>query len=246
MTRIVMGPFNRVEGDLEVTLTTRDGRVTEAHVNAPMFRGFERMLAGRAPLDALTIVPRICGICSVSQTVAAALALRQACAAEVPPNGVWATHLMLACENLADHLTHFYVFFMPDFTRAVYRNRRWFAQAQQRFGALIGSTPGSGEHNRAAVAARARWFELVGTLGGKWPHTGSILPGGSSRALNSGERVRLLARVREMRAFLEHTLFGTPLEEVAALDSLAACSAGVAAMLAATSPCFWTLPTIPA
>jgi len=225
MTRIVMGPFNRVEGDLEVTLTTRDGRVTEAHVNAPMFRGFERMLAGRAPLDALTIVPRICGICSVSQTVAAALALRQACAAEVPPNGVWATHLMLACENLADHLTHFYVFFMPDFTRAVYRNRRWFAQAQQRFGALIGSTPGSGEHNRAAVAARARWFELVGTLGGKWPHTGSILPGGSSRALNSGERVRLIARVREMRAFLERTLFGGPLEAVAALHDLTALQA---------------------
>jgi len=220
MARLVLGPFNRVEGDLEVTLSTQNGRVTEANVNAPMFRGFERMLAGRAPLDALTIVPRICGICSVSQTVAAALALRQACAVVPPVNGVLATHLMLACENLADHLTHFYVFFMPDFTRAVYRNRRWFAQAQQRFGALVGSTPGNGQHNRAAVAARARWFDLVGTLGGKWPHTGSILPGGSSRALNSGERVRLLARVREMRAFLEGTLFGGPLEAVAALHDL--------------------------
>jgi len=167
----------------------------------------------------LTIVPRICGICSVSQTVAAALALRQACAAEVPANGALATHLMLACENLADHLTHFYVFFMPDFTRTVYAKRPWFAQAQQRFGALVGSTPGNGQHNRAAVAARARWFELVGTLGGKWPHTGSILPGGSSRALHGGERVRLLARVREMRAFLEGTLFGGALEGVAGLNN---------------------------
>ena len=40
---------------------------------APMYRGFEQMLQGRAPHDALVIVPRICGICSVSQSVAAAL-----------------------------------------------------------------------------------------------------------------------------------------------------------------------------
>jgi hydrogenase large subunit len=76
--------------------------------------------------------------------------------------------------------------------------------------------------SRAALAARARWFELIGTLGGKWPHTGAILPGGSARAIEAAERMRLLARVREMRAFLEQTLFGTPLEEVTALDSLAA------------------------
>lgn len=73
-----------------------------------------------------------------------------------------------------------------------------------------------------ALAARSNWFELIGTLGGKWPHTGAILPGGSARAIEAAERVRLLARVREMRAFLEQTLFGTQLEEVAALDSLAA------------------------
>ncbi|MDI1243982.1 MAG: nickel-dependent hydrogenase large subunit [Rhodoferax sp.] len=220
--RLVLGPFNRVEGDLEVQLEVADGRVTEARVNAPMFRGFELMLAGREPMDALTIVPRICGICSVSQSVAAARALADACGVLMPPNGVLATNLMLACENLADHLTHFYLFFMPDFTGRVYHGRAWQAQAQQRFAALAGSPTGGGLHSRQALAARARWFELIGTLGGKWPHTGAILPGGSARAIESAERVRLLARVREMRAFLEQTLFGTPLEEVAALDSLAA------------------------
>ncbi|MDD2919336.1 nickel-dependent hydrogenase large subunit [Rhodoferax sp.] len=220
--RLVLGPFNRVEGDLEVQLDVANGRIREAHVNAPMFRGFELMLAGRDPMDALTIVPRICGICSVSQSVAAARALADACGVVMPPNGVLATNLMLACENLADHLTHFYLFFMPDFTGQAYHGRAWLAQAQQRFAALAGSTTGGGLHSRQALAARARWFELIGTLGGKWPHTGAILPGGSSRAIETAERVRLLARVREMRAFLEQTLFGTPLEEVAALDSLAA------------------------
>ncbi len=42
-TRIV-GPFNRVEGDLEVSLEITDGRVVSAQVNSPMYRGFEQML----------------------------------------------------------------------------------------------------------------------------------------------------------------------------------------------------------
>ena len=222
MTRLILGPFNRVEGDLEVQLEVADGRVREARVNAPMYRGFEVMLVGRDPMDALTIAPRICGICSVSQSVAAARALADASGVQVPPNGQHAINLMLACENLADHLTHFYVFFMPDFTRAVYAGRSWFAQAQRRFAPVVGGASGSGLHNRAALAARARWLQLMGALGGKWPHTGALLPGGTSRAIESTERVRLLAHLREMRAFLEQTLFGTALEEVAALSSLSA------------------------
>ncbi|MBX3603994.1 MAG: nickel-dependent hydrogenase large subunit [Piscinibacter sp.] len=213
MTRLVVGPFNRVEGDLEVRLEVADGRVAEARVNAPMYRGFEQMLAGRAPHDALVIVPRICGICSVSQSVAAARALADAAGTEVTPNGVHTLNLMLACENLADHLSHFYLFFMPDFTRPAYAGRPWFAEATRRFAAL------AGEHARAAIAARQRWFEIMGTLGGKWPHTGSVQPGGSARAVEAAERIRLLAKVREMRAFLEATTFAAPLEEVAALSS---------------------------
>jgi Ni,Fe-hydrogenase I large subunit len=215
-TRLVVGPFNRVEGDLEVSLDIAGGRVTEARVTAPMYRGFEQMLPGREPHDALVIVPRICGICSVSQSVAAARALADAAGVDVPENGVHTLNLMLACENLADHLSHFYLFFMPDFTRPVYAGRPWFAEATRRFAALAGT------HARAAIAARQRWFEIMGTLGGKWPHTGSVQPGGSARAVEAAERLRLLAKVREFRAFLEATTFGAALEEVAALPDEAA------------------------
>lgn len=218
-TRLVVGPFNRVEGDLEVRLTLDSGQVSEARVSAPMYRGFENMLLGRDPQDALVIVPRICGICSVSQSVAAARALADAAGLSPPPNGRIATDLMLATENLADHLTHFYLFFMPDFARPVYSGRAWFAEAQRRFEA------GRGEQARAAIAARQRWFQIVGTLGGKWPHTHSVVPGGSTRAIDSAERLRLLALVREFRAFLERQTFSAALEDVAGLadeDALAA------------------------
>jgi hydrogenase large subunit len=223
-SRLILGPFNRVEGDLEVQLEVKDGRVVEARVNAPLYRGFENMLTGREPMDALTIVPRICGICSVSQSVAAAKALADAAGITPPPNGQLAINLMLACENLADHLTHFYVFFMPDFTRQVYAKYIWFERARARF-AAVGMHGGGGEGSRALLAARARWFALMGTLGGKWPHSGSILPGGSSRALEPNEVLRMRVKVREMRHFLESTLFGTPLEDFAGLDGLAALQA---------------------
>ena len=75
MSRLIVGPFNRVEGDLEVQLDVAQSRVRAAWVNSPMYRGFEQILPGKEPLDALVIVPRLCGICSVSQSVAAARAL---------------------------------------------------------------------------------------------------------------------------------------------------------------------------
>jgi hydrogenase large subunit len=216
MTRLLVGPFNRVEGDLEVRLDVADGQVRQAWVNATMYRGFEQILQGKHPLDALVYVPRICGICSVTQSVAAARALAAAAGVTPQPNGVLLTNLMLLCENAADHLTHFYLFFMPDFTREVYASRPWHAQAVQRFSTM------SGDHAREAVAVRQRWLQIMGTLGGKWPHTQSIVPGGSTRSISHSERYRLGARVAELRGFLERVLYGTPLEEVLALDSEAA------------------------
>lgn len=213
MTRLLVGPFNRVEGDLEVTLEIAGGCVGSARVNATMYRGFEQILQGKVAHDALVIVPRICGICSVSQSVAAARALADLGGIALPANGQHVTNLILATENLADHLTHFYLFFMPDFTRPVYCAHSWYAQAQQRF------DPRSGEQLRAAIAARQRWFELLGTLAGKWPHTQSIEPGGATRPVQAAERTQLLARVREFRAFLERQLFAAPLEQIAALRS---------------------------
>lgn len=73
-----------------------------AEVTAPLYRGFEQILEGRPPLEALALARRICGICSVSQSLAAAAALRDAMAAEVAPNGIVATNVAHATENAAD------------------------------------------------------------------------------------------------------------------------------------------------
>ena len=63
MSRIVAGPFNRVEGDLEITLDIENGMVAGAQVNSTLYRGFEQIMSGKLPHDALVYTPRICGIC---------------------------------------------------------------------------------------------------------------------------------------------------------------------------------------
>lgn len=212
MSRILVGPFNRVEGDLEVALDVEDGIVASARVTTTLYRGFEQILVGRAPGDALVVAPRICGICSVSQSLAAAAALRAAHRLEPAPNGMLATNIAHAAENLADHLTHFYLFFMPDFARAEYADRPWFAAAEARFKAMRGTA------SREVLPARARLLGIMGLLAGKWPHSLAFQPGGTTRTLDLGERVRLAALVAEFAAFLEETVFGTPLDDVLALD----------------------------
>jgi hydrogenase large subunit len=212
-TRRVVGPFNRVEGDLEITLDIADGRVAAAYVNSPLYRGFEQILQGKLPADALVLVPRICGICSVAQSAASALALADAAGIAPPKNGRLAANLTLAVENLADHLTHFYLFFMPDFARADYAGRPWHAATVDRFKATVGSAPNQ------MLPARARFMQMMGLLAGKWPHTLAVQPGGSTRPLQSSEIFRLHRTLREFREFLETVTFVAPLAEVAAIAS---------------------------
>ncbi|MCB6176697.1 nickel-dependent hydrogenase large subunit [Rhodobacter sp. Har01] len=214
MTRLVLGPFNRVEGDLEVTLDVVDGRVARAQVNAPLYRGFERMLEGRDPRDALVITPRICGICSISQSAAAARALGDAMGLSPTPQGAAMAALIHAAENVADHLTHFHLFFLPDFARPDYAGRPWHGRAVERFTAMEGSA------QRAAVAARAELLHVMGLLAGKWPHTLAIQPGGVTRAPGLREKARLQATLRAFRRYLENVVFGGALEDFAALETV--------------------------
>jgi uptake hydrogenase large subunit len=213
MSQRILGPFSRVEGDLEVKVDIDSDRVKEAWVTSPQYRGFEQILHGKEPRDALVYTPRICGICSVSQSMAAAAALADAHGAQRPDNGILALNLMLANENVADHLTHFYVFFMPDFTREIYESEKWHASTLNRFQAGHGTASGD------VLPARAEFLHLMGILAGKWPHSLSIQPGGSTRAVDWQEKSSILSNLHGFRRFLERHLFGDKLENITSLNS---------------------------
>jgi len=210
--RLVLGPFNRVEGDLEVRLDITDGVVVRADVVTPLYRGFEQMLLGRSGSDALVLAPRICGICSLSQSLAVAAALRAVDGLSAAENGVLAANIAHGAENAADHLTHFYLFFMPDVARTAYADRPWYADAAARFTARTGTAAA------AFLPLRARLLHIMGLLVGKWPHSLAIQPGGTTKPIDLGEKMRLLAILAELRQFLETTLFADRLEHVAEIS----------------------------
>ena len=66
---ISIDPITRLEGHLKVELaidgSADDQRVVNALMIGTLFRGFEGLLAGRDPWDALHITQRICGVCSI-------------------------------------------------------------------------------------------------------------------------------------------------------------------------------------
>jgi Ni,Fe-hydrogenase I large subunit len=212
-SRRILGPFNRVEGDLEVQVEVENGMITKAWVNSPLFRGFEQMLHGKEPMDALVYTPRICGICSVSQSVASAQAIAALQGLQPCRNGELATNLILAAENLADHLTHFYLFFMPDFARDSYADKAWFKDINTRFKAQTGSAA------RQVLPARADFLHLTGILAGKWPHSLAIQPGGSTRPVEAQEKIRLITTINAFRAFLQDIVFACELEQVTSLST---------------------------
>jgi hydrogenase large subunit len=213
MTRVVVGPFNRVEGDLEVTLDIAGGVVAEARVTTPLYRGLEQILIGRPAADALVIAPRICGICSVSQSIAAVSALQALGGIQPAPNGVLAANIAHAVENIADHLTHFAVFFMPDFARPAYAARPWFPAVAERFAAVTGQAAGE------ILPARARLLHVMGLIAGKWPHSLAFQPGGTTRTLDLGARMRLMSILREFQVFFERTVLGLTAEAFLAIET---------------------------
>lgn len=222
MSRKILGPFNRVEGDLAVNLTLDGERVSSAQVTSPMYRGFERALVGRPLADALVVVPRICGICSVSQSVAAVRLIQALTGVSPAANGERVMNIVHACENLADHLTHFYLFFAPDLAHADYAGQPWHADWAARLGS-------GGPAARQWLAARATLLRMVGLLAGRWPHTLALQPGGVTRTVDAVERLRLLGWLAEVRQFVETVLLGVPIEQMLALqqpDDLDALRAG--------------------
>lgn len=209
MSRIIAQNFSRVEGNLSLKLEIENQQVIKAYITAGLYRGFENILRNRHPLDALVIAPRICGICSVAQSSAAALALNQASGVEFPENAKLCLQLLQACENICDHLTHFYLFFMPDFTLDEYVKKPWYPEVQQKFAANM-----QGDAAARFLRARSKFLHIMGIIAGKWPHNLAIQPGGMSKALDMGEKIRLLAIIDEFKLFVEKEFFDSSCEEV--------------------------------
>jgi hydrogenase large subunit len=205
---IVFSPFSRLEGDLQIQVEVEDGRIVCSRASGTLYRGFEPMLRGRDPLDAIVFTCRVCGQCGLIHSAASAGAIRALLGVEMPPNAYIASNVMLAIEAIISHLTHFYLSFVPDLAEASYDD-----QAARRFLPLAGSS--------FARALRER-EELLGVLGlfaGKWPNSLAIQPGGTTRPVDASEVRRAYGLLGEYIKFIEEQVIGCELDGWLALRS---------------------------
>ena len=201
MGKIVIDPVTRLEGHLKVEVTVAGGRVTAAEAAGTMYRGFETILAGRDPRDAVYITQRICGVCPVSHATAAAFALDDACGAEVPRNGRLLRNLILGGNFLQSHIIHFYTLSLPDYVQlpaiAPFGGHysgdfRFNRETTER---LVG-------HYFKALEIRRRCHEMVAQFGGKMPHQVAIVAGGTSMTAQREKIAAYRDLLAEVAAFV--------------------------------------------
>jgi hydrogenase large subunit len=205
---IVFSPFSRLEGDLAVRVDIEGGCIVRSQASGTLYRGFESMLRGRDPLDAVVFTCRVCGQCGVAHSVAAATAIRAVTGAEVPPNAHWVNNVMLAIETILSHLTQFYLSFAPDLADPSCDD-----EAAERF--LIPR----GRSSSLALRAREEILGVLGLFAGKWPNTLAIQPGGTTRPVSASEIRRAHGLLSEFTEFIEQQVIGCERDRWLALRS---------------------------
>ncbi|MBU2622452.1 MAG: nickel-dependent hydrogenase large subunit [Proteobacteria bacterium] len=199
-------PVNRVEGDLEIRIEVEDGVVTDAWSIGTMFRGIENILIDRALLDGLVITPRVCGICSTSHLKAAALALDMIFDVKVPDNAKRIRNATLIVEQIQNDIRHAFLMFMPDFTNPRYKDDLMYAEAIKRYAPLKGETAVQ------TIGESKRLLEIVAILGGQWPHSSFMVPGGVVSVPGKSDIIQCRHLLSIFRAWFEKRVLGCGIE----------------------------------
>ncbi|ABQ32746.1 nickel-dependent hydrogenase large subunit [Bradyrhizobium sp. BTAi1] len=167
-----ISPVGRVEGDLDVRVDIQNGVVVNAWTQAELFRGFEVILRDKDPQAGLVVTPRACGICGASHLTCAAWALDTAWKTEVPRNAILARNLGQIAESLQSLPRHHYGLFMIDYTHKNYSRSKYYEEAVRRW------SPYTGTNYELGVTISGRPVEIYALLGGQWPHSSFMVPGG--------------------------------------------------------------------
>ncbi|HAK95286.1 MAG TPA: nickel-dependent hydrogenase large subunit [Planctomycetes bacterium] len=211
-TQLKINPVTRVEGHLEVDVTIEKAggkdQVVEARVAGPMFRGFETIMTGRDPRDAVHYTQRICGVCPVSHAMAASLALEDAFGVTPPPNGRIIRNLVLGANFIQSHIIHFYHLALPDYidTTGLLDMSPWkprFQAADLIRGPLAAQLVGSYVQ---ALAVRRTAHQMAAVYSGRIPGVANFTAGGSTERATRGSVSTFRPLLDEIRAFIDTTM----------------------------------------
>lgn len=108
--------ITRVEGHGNIVANVSNGTIEKLQWQVPEApRFFEAMVRGRSYEDIQIIVSRICGICSITHSLAATKAVEKAVGLEVSQQTDKLRQLMHYSEQLQSHILHIGYLAAPDF-----------------------------------------------------------------------------------------------------------------------------------
>lgn len=209
-------PLNRAEGDLEIRVELEGGVISEAWSSGTMYRGFESMMNGRAARDGLVITPRVCGICSITHLSAAVEALDAITGIAPPDNARRLRNLALMVETIQSDVRQAILMFMVDFANhSAYHNHPLVEEALNRY------SPLSGESATQVIRETKRLLQIVAIIGGQWPHTSFMVPGGvtSIPQVSKIQQCRVIAE--RFRSWYERRILGCSVDRWLAIKSIA-------------------------
>lgn len=167
-----ISPVGRVEGDLDVNVTIDNGKVVKAHTQAAMFRGFEKIMAGKDPQAGLIVTPRICGICGGSHLYCASSALDTAWKTKLPPNALLLRAIGQASESMQSNPRWFYAIFATDMAHKKFADKPLYKEVVKRWAAYVGTSYQPG------LTVSGLPVQIYALFGGQWPHSSYMVPGG--------------------------------------------------------------------
>jgi hydrogenase large subunit len=204
--------LHRVEGDLAIRAEIGDGRCTAAWCTGTLYRGFERIIVGRAALDGLVITPRVCGICSTAHLLAATQALEGMNHLQPPAKAVLLRNISLCAEMIQSDIRHGLISFAADLTNEAHREQPLYGEAVDRY------EPLKGHSFIEAVKRTKKLLEVVAIIGGQWPHSAFIVPGGIASVPTRSDLIQCLLLVQDFRRWYEQHMLGGECHEWLALD----------------------------
>lgn len=199
--RIIINPVTRISGFMEIDAEINNNRVSDVKTSGLLFRGFEKMLVGRSPLDAVYFTQRICGICSTAHSMASTLALEAAMGVVPSEQGRYLRDILHGCEFLQNHIRHFYQYTVPDYVRLPDKYPLYLTDHNDfRLPKMINDM--LAEHYFESMDISRSAHEILAVLGGKVPHNHGIFVGGITTQATTDRIIKMKAILHTISRFI--------------------------------------------
>lgn len=202
---IIINPVTRISGFAEIEVSIEDRKIVDAKTKGFLFRGFEKILLGRNPFDAVYFTERICGICSTAHAIASTLALENMLEIVPSEQGRYLRDIAHGCEFLQNHIRHFYQYTIPDFVKipnisSIYNiEHNDFRLPKNINDGIVKNYFDSLDISRKA-------HEMLAVFGGKVPHSHGIFIGGITTKPTIDKIIKIKSILSEISSFIENKM----------------------------------------